>query len=315
MNTSVSKNFVGVDVSKDFLDVHIHPLGKSFRISNSKKAISKLLKELLTYNIEQIVCEASGGYDCFLLEMALKKSFKIWQVEPKRIRAFIVSEGIKAKTDKIDARYIALFASKKKPSYNSIGQSENEEELKALSRRRADLLQMITMEKNRFKHPQQKHSKKSISNHIKFMQREVKKIDEKIEQLIEKDDALNVKREILESIPGVGKVTAFTLLSSMPELGRIDNKPIASLLGVAPFDNQSGKFKGKSSINGGRRHVRKVVYMAAVSAIRCNSTFKVFYERLRTNGKGAKVALVAVMRKLITIMNVMLRKEEYWRSA
>ena len=145
------------------------------------------------------------------------------------------------------------------------------------------------------------------------MEKEIEKIDKKIEQLITNDPTMNAKKQILESIPGVGKVTIQALLSYMPELGKIDDNKISSLLGVAPFDNQSGKFKGKSSIKGGRRHVRKVVYMAAVSAIRCNSTMKAFYERLRNNGKGAKVAIVAVMRKMITTMNVMLRKEECWR--
>ena len=192
---------------------------------------------------------------------------------------------------------IPSIASKKKPNYSALVQSPNEEQLKALSRRRNDLLQMITMESNRMKHPQQIHAKKSINKHIKFMKREIEKIDKDIDRLIANDGIMNAKKLILESIPGVGKVTTFFLLSHMPELGMINTKQISSLLGVAPFDNQSGKFKGQSSIKGGRWQPRKAVYMAAISAIRCNPILKEFYQGLRKNGKCAKVAIVAVMRK------------------
>jgi transposase len=313
-NTSISKNYVGVDVSKDFLDIYIHPSGESYRISNTKKEIGKLFKKLKTYNIEQIVCESSGGYEFLLLEIARKNSSKVWQVEPKRIRAFIVSEGIKAKTDKIDARMIALFASKKEPAYSPIEQSKEEAELKALSMRRADLQQIIVMEKNRLKHPQQEYSKESISKHIDFMELEVEEIDKKAEQIITSNKTLNTNKVILESIPGVGKVTALALLSCMPEIGKIENNQIASLLGVAPFDNQSGQFKGKSSIRGGRRHVRKVVYMASISAVRFNPPIKELYERLRNKGKPTKVASVASMRKLVTIANTMVKNGTTWQN-
>ena len=184
MNTGIQQNYVGIDVSKDFLDVHIHPLGESFRMPNTKEEICKFLKKIKAYNVVQIVCEASGGYDCFLLELARKGSFKIWQVEPKRIRAFITSEGIKAKTDKIDAQMIARFASMKQSSYVPIEQSEEEEQLKCLSLRRADLQHMITMENNRLKHPQHERTKKYLIEHITFMKHEIEKVDAEIEQII-----------------------------------------------------------------------------------------------------------------------------------
>jgi transposase len=314
-NTSISKNYVGVDVSKDFLDIYIHPSGMSCRIANTKKEITKFFKKHTTDNIEQIVCESSGGYEFLLLEIARKNSLKVWQVEPKRIRAFIVSEGIKAKTDKIDARLIALFASTKESTYSPIEPSKEQAELKVLSMRRADLQQMIVMEKNRLKHPQHALSKKPISTHIAFMEREVKEIDKKAEQIIVNDETLNAKKKILESIPGFGKVTILALLSCVPELGKIEKNQISALLGVAPFDNQSGQFKGQSSIKGGRRHVRKALYMASISAVRWNPPIKALYERLCNQGKPTKVAIVASMRKLGTIANTMVKNGTVWKYA
>ena len=307
MKSSIPQIFVGVDVSKNKLDVHIYPLQKTFTVLNSKEGIQKIKQQLAGQVISQIVCEATGGY-----EHLVKTLLSAWVVEPKRIKAFIRSEGINAKTDKIDASMLALFASQKKPKHNPIILSADEEHIKALNNRRVDVIEMITKESNRIQHPQQKYCKNDVQKHISFLKKQLAKIDNEIEQLIRNNEALSSKAKIIESMPGVGKVTTSMLICSLPELGTVNDKQIAALVGVAPFDKQSGSYRGKSIVKGGRHNVRKVLYMAAVVAARFNPVLKIFYQRLLNGGKRPKVALVAIMRKLIVILNVMIQKGEAW---
>lgn len=297
------------------MNIHIHPHNKSFKVQNTKLGIKKLLTVLQSYNIGQIVCEATGGYEYLLLQLFTGESIDIWLVEPKRVRAFIVSEGVNAKTDKIDAHMLALFAATKKPKHGLSLRSHSEEKIRSLCRRRKNLVNIIVQEKNRLDHPQQVHCRVSIQKHISFLELEIESIEKEMSKLISSDDRLNNKIKIIESVPGIGKVTALALVSHMPELGTTNDKQIAALLGVAPFVKQSGNYKGATAIRGGRWEARNCMYMAALTAARYNPKLKAFHEKLRNAGKKPKVVLVALMRKLIVIINNMIRNNELWRVA
>lgn len=314
MDNNIPQVYVGIDVSKNFLDIHIYPLEKSFNVANSKQGIESVIRKLANCEVAKIAFESTGGYEYLLFKM-MNKSFSTWRIEPKRVKAFIVSEGIKAKTDKIDARMLALFAASRTQKYQALQISVTEERLRALSMRRTDLIEIINKENNRLKHPQQLYCKKSLGKHIAFMEKQIKQIEVEINDLVIKDLSLKKKAEVIESMPGVGRITAFSLIAHMPELGIIGSKQITALLGVAPFDRQSGNYKGTATIKGGRWHLRKILYMAAIAAARFNPNLKVFYDRLRSNGKKPKLALVAVMRKMIVTLNAMLHAGKIWQVA
>jgi len=310
---NVTKTYVGVDVSKKQLDIYIHPIEKSIYFTNSKNGIDKLVTLLSTYKVEQIVCESTGGYENLMIDMLREVGFKVWQVEPNRIKSFIRSKGKKAKTDKIDAKMIALFAVQEAPEYEQVNLCQNHKLLQSLTKRKRDLIAMITSEKLRLKNPNLAICANEITVHINFMTKQVKKLERKIQKLIDDDDDLSKKAEIIESVPGVGKTTAATIIAEMPELGKIENKKAAALVGVVPYTRQSGQYKGKAFISGGRGVIRSAIYMAALVASRYNPAMKEFYNRLcKTNKKPPKVALVAIMRKLIVILNVMIKKQAKW---
>ena len=308
----ITNFFVGVDVSKKWLDIYIHPKNEFFRISNCVIGINKLLQTLSAYNIERIVCESSGGYENLLLNLCAEAQYKIWQVDPKRIKAFIVSEGIKAKTDKIDAKMIALFASQKEPKYDKHQKSLVHCKLRALVQRKTDLTNMASMEKKRLNGPSGLYCKENIENILKIFSDNINTLDVEIQKIIDEDDDMNNRKQILESIPGIGKTTAANLIAHMPELGTVENKEAAALLGVAPYTKQSGTYKGQETISGGRFAPRCALYMAALTACRYNPVMKNFYSRLRNTGKKPKVAVVAVMNKLIVTINAMCKKNMKW---
>ncbi len=308
----ITNFFVGVDVSKKWLDIYIHPKNEFFRISNCVIGINKLLQTLSAYNIERIVCESSGGYENLLLNLCAEAQYKIWQVDPKRIKAFIVSEGIKAKTDKIDAKMIALFASQKEPKYDKHQKSLIHCKLRALVQRKTDLTNMASMEKKRLNGPSGLYCKENIENILKIFSDNINTLDVEIQKIIDEDDDMNNRKQILESIPGIGKTTAANLIAHMPELGTVENKEAAALLGVAPYTKQSGTYKGQETISGGRFAPRCALYMAALTACRYNPVMKNFYSRLRNTGKKPKVAVVAVMNKLIVTINAMCKKNMKW---
>lgn len=311
---NITKIHVGVDVSKNRLDIYLHPAGKALSFNNSKDGIKKLIEELSTYTIIQIVCESTGGYEDLMIKMLRNLGYKVWQVEPNRIKSFIRSKGKKVKTDAIDARMIALFSAQENQEYESPVRSEQHELLRDLVKRKKDLIDIIVAEKHRLQHPSCVFCKPEIQAHIDFMNKQIIKIEKNIENIIDKDDDLNKKVAIIESVPGIGKATATMLVAEMPELGKIENKKAAALVGVAPYTQQSGQYKGKSFISGGRAVVRSAIYMAALVASRYNPAMKEFYHRLCVVGKKSpKVALVAIMRKLITILNVMIKKQTKWR--
>ncbi len=311
---NISKVFIGVDISKNTLDVYIHPIGKSLKVSNSEVGITEIIKELVKYDIEQIACEATGGYEKLLARILKKNCYYLWIIDPRRIKGYIVASGCKSKTDKIDARKIAEFASKNSPDYEIMNKSENQEKLQALVNRKNDLVKFLVAEKTRSKHPSHALYASSIKKFIKILECEIKSIDLKIQDLIQQDEKLNTKSKILESIPGIGKTSAATLLSFVPELGQISNKKVSALIGVCPYENESGSYKGKKFIRGGRTIPRNMLYMYALTTIKYHLPLKELYDRLITSKKPFKIAIVAIMHKLIVIANSLLKKGELCKA-
>lgn len=312
---TLSQVNVGVDVSKKHLDIHLHPIDKTMRMSNSEKSIKQLLNLLSQYEVGQIACEATGGYERLMSKALTQANYKVWRIQPKRIKAFIVSEGIKAKTDKIDAKMIALFASKKSSSYEAIQRSDNNEKLKNLIMLKSSITVSIATIKTQLQQVYDPDCLELLKKQLSFLEKQSSQLEEKIKVLIKDDKETYEKAKLISSIPGIGDgVTAMTL-AILPELGKIGNKQAAALVGVAPFIKQSGDYKGKARISGGRSPLRHVLYMAAITAIKHNPVLIKFYKRLIDAGKPFKVAIVAVMRKLVVYMNVLVRKGELWNPA
>jgi transposase len=313
MNT-LPKVDVGVDVSKAYMDIYLHPCAKTLRIKNSDKGLSELIAILAEFDVAQVVCESSGGYQKLLVSTLGSAGYNIWEVDPKRVKSFIESEGVKIKTDKNDAKMIALFSSQKTRPYQRLVPSEAVIKLRSLVHRRVQLVEMAADEKKRLQQATTRDEKDSINKHAEYMKTMIISIDQSIHKIIESEQELKNKYDIIISIPGVGHVTASTILAELPECGKLDSKQIAALSGVAPYTRQSGIYTGHAIISGGRALPRKALYMAALTGSNCNTRFKQFYQRLVKAGKPAKVALVAVMRKLIVIINAMIRKQEIWNE-
>lgn len=304
----ITKVYVGVDISKSHLDIYIHPIGKAYKIINSVETIEQFIAKLSQYNIKQIACEATGGYEKVLASTLKKHGYSLWIIDPRRIKGFIISTGCKGKTDRIDAQKIAEFAVKNTPDFSVISKTENQEKLEALINRKNDLQKFLVAEKTRFKHPSHARSQSSIKALIKVLEAEIKTITRHINDIIRQDKELLDKTNILVSIPGIGQASAATLLSFVPELGKLNNKKISALIGVCPYDNSSGKYKGKKMIRGGRAIPRSMLYMCAITTIRFHLPLKELYNRLMANKKPFKVAIVAIMHKLIIIANALLKK-------
>ncbi len=303
---------VGVDISKKHLDIHLHNVNKTIRLENSKQGINKLIILLSRYEVGQIACEATGGYERLMCKALSQANYKVWRIQPRLVRAFIVSEGIKAKTDKIDAKMIALFAYKKNCPYEAIYQSDNNEKLKNIVALNSSLTTKAAQVKTQLKQAYDPDCLKILNQHLNFLKKQISKLESKIRNLIKNDNELKDKAQQIVSIPGIGSGTIAVTLAMMPELGKIGNKQIASLAGVAPYIKQSGNYRGKARISGGRSQLRKALYMAALSAIQHNVVLINFYQRLINDGKPFKVAIVAVMRKLIIYMNTLVREKTLW---
>jgi transposase len=313
MNT-VTKIWIGVDVSKKRLDVSIYPIGKDFSVANDVDGIKNLIRKISNYQVVQMVCESSG-YEILLLQMFLKNGLPTWSVEPSRIKAFIRSKGVHAKTDQSDARMMAQFANQNEKNYESVEITEQKLQLASLSKRREDLQGVIQAEKTRLSQTFDSLCKQSIEKSIAFLEQQISQISDTLQGLIDDDQVLQLKSNLLLSVPGVGNITTAKLIAELPELGIASDKQIAALVGLAPFTRQSGNWKGKSFIYGGRSGIRKILYMAALSASRCNIVLKEFYKKLRAAGKKPKVAIIAVARKLIVILNAIIRKSQLWSVA
>jgi transposase len=304
--------FVGIDVSKAWLDVAVDPTGEYWRSENNEQAIIELSTRLLRLEPKCIVVEATGGYEALLVKRLCAADLPVARVNPGRVRRFAQGLNWLAKTDKIDAKLLARFAEKANPRLTKLP-SEHERRLAALVKRRKQVLDMLVSEHNRLE-TADPDVLAYIHNSMTMLQKQLDELDQAIHSLIDDTPDLKDKQDLLLSVPGVGEVTASTLAAQLPELGTCNRKEIATLVGVAPFSRDSGKKRGKRVIKGGRPAIRSVLYMATLSATRYNPVIRSFYDRLVRSGKETKVALVACMRKLLTILNAMIRDHRSWNQ-
>lgn len=307
MITQMAKNshYLGADVSKDTITFFCPWREQIHTVSNTKKALMPFLRK---HKSQTIVLEATGGYEARAIEVALKFKMDIYRVNPARVRAFMNASGQFAKTDALDAQAISAFAQHHNATLRHyVPPTENQKKLLQLNRRRDELLHMRTQENNRLKAPDNKNVVKGIKQHLTFLKKQISDVEAQINHLVEQDAEIRAKRDVLKQQKGVGDVTANNLLAAIPEMGRVNRKQIASLAGLAPFAKDSGTHSGYRSTGKGRLNVRQLLFMAALSASRFNPKLKSFYERLINNGKKPMVALTAVARKLLVILNAKLR--------
>ena len=302
--------FVGIDVSMAKLDIAVRPTSEIWQVSNDKAGIESLVSKLKALNPSLIVIEATGGIEIPVVGELGKEGLPIVAVNPRQVRDFAKATGRLAKTDAIDAGIIAHFGEAVHPELRPL-KDEQTLKLDALISRRRQIVEMLVMEKNRLRSAPV-HVRKNISQHIKWLEKCLSGINKELEDFIKSSPMWMEKADLLQSVPGVGPVFSATLLAELPELGTLNRKSIAALIGVAPLNKDSGKLHGIRVTWGGRASVRRVLYLSTMSAIRCNPTIKIFYKRLRNAGKKPKVAIVACMRKLITILNAMVKNDTVW---
>ena len=306
-------NNVGIDVSKDWLDIVVIPSGETWRTENTTDQVDVLVKVLEKLKPERIILEATGGYERLVTSKLYLAKLPVCRVNPKRVRYFARSIGQLAKTDKLDAQVLARFGEVVKPALTQLP-SDQEELLSALLARREQLIVMRVAESNRMELAPAR-VRPSLNEHITWLKNQIKELDQEIDDFIDQAPDLKEKDEFLQEVQGIGKKTSAKLIADVPELGHCDRKQIAALIGTAPYNHDSGYKKGQRSISGGRPDVRKILYMATLSATRCNPVIKIFYQRLIKAGKKKKVAIVACMRKLLTILNAILRDHIHWNTA
>jgi len=313
MNNSSSKQvFVGIDVSGDQLAVHILPDDTFFETGTDPKSLQAFADRLAGMNPAKVLLEATGGIERPVVAELLHRDLPVIVVNPRQVRDFARATGLLAKTDRLDARIIASFAEAVKPDLRKLPDVD-QQRLAELMMRRHQLMDMRTSELHRSHRVTDLKVKRSCMDHIAWLDKQIKDLDDEVGRLVESSPAWRAQDNLLQSVPGVGDNLSHTLLASLPELGRLDRQKIASLVGLAPIPHDSGKMKGRRSIWGGRSHVRKALYMAAVASVRCNPILKAYYFRLRLAGKPAKVAIVATARKLLVILNTMNREQTTWK--
>lgn len=305
--------FIGVDVSKDTLDVAVRPTGEEMSFANTEDGVAAMRDFIHSFSPRLIVLEATGGWEAVAVSVLAAKGFPVVVVNPRHVRNFAKATGLLAKTDKIDARTIARFAEAVKPEVRPL-KDEEAQRLDALLARRRQLLLMSTAEKNRLVLAP-RWTKKDIQAHIQWLEKELDKVNREIQKRIQKSPLWRERDEILQSVKGVGPALSITLISDLPELGALSRKKIAALVGVAPLNRDSGKYRGRRIIWGGRSQIRVVLYMAARAAIRFNPVIRAFAERLKKAGKPYKVVVTACMRKLLTILNAMVKNGTRWQVA
>jgi transposase len=302
--------FAGVDVSKSELVVAVRPSGEHFTLSNDQRGVAQLSKRLSALGCARIVLEPTGGYEAAVAAALWAQGLPVYVVNARWIREFARGHGQLAKTDALDARILALYAERAELEPRELP-DEQTRELKALLLRRAELVEMLVMEKNRLEHAP-KRLQREINGHINYLNKRLKRLDYDLDQTLKSSPLWREQSALLTSVPGVGPVLCAALLGQLPELGRLNRGEVASLVGVAPFPHDSGKMRGVRTIAGGRGALRRTLYMSALSAIVHNPLLRRYYFHLRDKGKPGKVALVAVMRKLLCILNVMLKTKTPW---
>jgi transposase len=306
-----SDRYVGIDVSKRWLEVRVHGAEQSKEFGNDPDGITSLVKEINVVRPQLVVFEATGGYERGAAKALSEGGYAVAVANPTRVRRFAEALGILAKTDKIDAKVIAHFASVVQPAANE-RQTPLEEQLAAFVERRRQLLVTLVAEKNRLSTCPD-CVREDIEAHVAWIEESVADLEANIQARISQNPEWQSRAEIIDSAPGVGPVTASTLVAELPELGQLSHKKIAALVGVAPFNRDSGPKRGKRRIYGGRSGIRRVLFMATLSATKHNPVIRAFYESLLKRGKEKKVALTACMRKLLVFLNAMVRDGQMWR--
>lgn len=303
--------YVGIDVAKAMLDVAIGSDGEVVQVENSEGGIARLIEQLRERAPTLVVLEATGGYESLVAGALAGQGIAVAVVNPRQVRDFAKATGVLAKTDRIDARVLARFAEAVRPEPRPLPTEEAKELEEFLSRRR-QIVDMLTMEKNRLSIAATERAKKSLTKHITWLEEALRRANDDIDTAVRNSPAWREREDLLRSVPGIGPVTARTMLAELPELGTLSRKKIAALVGVAPLNRDSGTIRGSRICWGGRASVRQVLYMAATSAVRCNPVIRGTYVALRARGKKHKVALVACMRKLLTILTAMVRDQRRW---
>lgn len=306
--------FVGIDVSQDRLDVHVRPSGEAFAVARDGKGLEELIGRLTVLAPQLVAVEATGGFETIAAAALAGAGLPLVVVNPAQVRHFARAVGQRAKTDPIDAAVIAHFVEAVKPEPRPIP-GEEAQLLAELVARRRQIIEMLVAERHRERRAQSPRVRKSLARHIKALEKELPEVDGDIDTLVRGSPAWREKEDLLASVPGVGKTIARTLLAELPELGRLDRRQIASLAGLAPFTRRSGRWKGQSMIGGGRPAARSALFMGAMVASRCNPILKTFHQRLLAAGKPKMRALIAVARKLLTILNAMIRDSRSWQNA
>jgi transposase len=306
--------FVGIDVSKDRLDVHIRPGREAFAVPRDGKGLEELIDRLRTLSPQLIAIEATGGFETIAAAAIAGAALPLAIVNPAQVRHFAQAVGKRAKTDPIDAEVIAHFAEAVKPEPRPVPDAQARLLAELVGRRR-QIVEMIVAEGQREKRAAIVRVRKSILRHVRMLEKELLDVDKDIGTLVRSSPVWRAKEDLLITVPGVAHTLARTFLAELPELGTLNRREIASLAGLAPFTRQSGRWKGKSMISGGRAPLRTALYMAALSAIRCNRPLKLFYQRLLAAGKPKMVGLIAVARKILVILNAMIRDRTQWHAA
>ena len=306
--------FIGIDVSQDRLDAHVRPADESFVVARDSDGLAALIERLIAFDPYLVVLEATGGFEVTVAAALVAAQIPLAVVNPRQIRDFARATGQLAKTDALDAKAIARFAEAVRPQPRPVPDAQARA-LGELVARRRQIIEMMTAERNRRRQLTSRRLIKSIERLLTVLQQELSELEQDLDQSIRGTPAWRERDELLRSVPGLGNVVARTLIADLPELGRLDRKQIAALVGVAPLNRDSGKMRGKRTTWGGRAKVRSALYMAALVASRHNPVLKAFYQRLLCAGKSKKLALTAVMRKLLTILNAMVRDNIRWQSA
>jgi transposase len=305
--------FVGIDISKAQLDIAVLPGRQAWSVPNTDDGLKELIGKLAQIGPPTIVLmEASGGLERRVLASLAAVDLPVIAINPRNARDFAKSVGLLAKTDRIDAGVLALFAERIRPDCRPLP-DEQTRELQDLTSRRRQMVDMLSAEQNRLATVDSKKVRREITTHIEWLKKRIHIVDYDLDQAIKTSSAWQAKTDLLKSIPGIGRITAISCLSQLPELGTLSHKKIAALVGIAPFNRDSGSLHGKRRVWGGRAGIRAVLYMATLAAIRFNPAIRAFYKRLRAAGKLPKIALVAAMRKLLTILNAVARDNRPWR--
>jgi len=302
---------VGIDVAKETVMVAVYPGGETWTSATTPSALERLALRLQGLGPAVVVLEATGGYEAPVAAACAAQQLPVAIVNPRQVRAFAQALGRAAKTDAIDAHVLALFGARVQPPVRALPDSATQA-LAALVARRRQLLDMLTAEQQRLAQAATPAVRRDVRQHVHWLERRLRDLDADLQKTIEASPVWRVQEDLLRSVPGIGPTVARTLLADLPELGRLTRRQIAALIGVAPFNRDSGQWRGHRQIAGGRAAVRAALYMASLTAIRHNPPLRTFYQRLVAFGKPRKVALVAVMRKLITTLNAIARTQRPW---